>query len=227
MTDLNLAFYTYFYGSNNNPAFKIPSVPSLKYKCFYYTNNITLIEQLHGTQWIGILDDRPTCDDLIESCMIGKHIKTMPHEYTELKDYDYLCYIDSKLDKVNDIFVEDFIDKYFIKETYALLIRSHPVQRTVWEEYNDSMHQDRYMIQSDNYKKYIERQILRGLHEKVETHCACGFLIRNMKHVKMVEINTTWYEHINECGIQDQISFFFVKQIFSDVIYPFVENPFN
>jgi hypothetical protein len=48
-----------------------------------------------------------------------------------------------------------------------------------------------------------------------------------MKHVKMVEINTTWYEHINECGIQDQISFFFVKQLFNDNIYPFVENPFN
>jgi len=227
MTDLNLAFYTYFYGSNNNPAFKIPSVPSLKYKCFYYTNNITLIEQLNGTQWIGIVDNKPTCDDLIESCMIGKHVKTMPHEYTELKNYDYLCYIDSKLDKVNDIFVEDFIDKYFIKEKYALLIRSHPIQRTVWEEYIDSMHQERYMIHSDNYKKYIERQILCGLQEKVETHCACGFLIRNMKHQHMIAINTTWYEHINECGIQDQISFFFVKQLFKDDIYPFFESPFD
>ena len=27
----NLAFYTYFYGSDDNPAFKIPHMPSLTY----------------------------------------------------------------------------------------------------------------------------------------------------------------------------------------------------
>jgi hypothetical protein len=43
----------------------------------------------------------------------------------------------------------------------------------------------------------------------------------------MIAINTTWYEHINECGIQDQISFFFIKQLFNNDIYPFFENPFD
>ena len=38
--DLNLAFYTCFYGSINNVAFKIPEIPSLKYKCYYYTQTI-------------------------------------------------------------------------------------------------------------------------------------------------------------------------------------------
>lgn len=88
----NLAFYTYFYGSNTNDAFKIPLVPSVKYKCYYYTNNKSIIENIKNTNWIGIYDDKPTNDDLIESCMIGKHIKTMPQEYPELKDYDYLCF---------------------------------------------------------------------------------------------------------------------------------------
>ena len=101
MSLYNLAFYTYFYGSNNNSAFNIPPIPSLKYKCYYYTNNNTIFELLKNTNWIGIYDDKPTTDDVIESCMIGKHIKTMPHEYTELKDYDFLCFLDSKLAKVN------------------------------------------------------------------------------------------------------------------------------
>jgi hypothetical protein len=227
MKDFNLAFYTYFYGSNNNPAFKIPELPSLKYKCYYYTNNKSIIEKLKNTQWIGIYDDKQTVDDLIESCMVGKHIKTMPHEYEELKYYDYLCFLDSKLEKVNEIFVENFITKYFIEQNYALLLRKHWfVNDNVWNEYNLSMFQKRYKIESEKYKKYINTQIKKGLSQYTKQHCACGFLIRNMKHEKMIELNTTWYKHIQECGIQDQISFFFVKQLFNDYIHPFTEIPF-
>jgi hypothetical protein len=102
MNCYNLAFYTYFYGSNNNEAFKIPKLPSLKYKCYFYTNNNTMIELLKSTNWIGIYDEKPIIDDLIQSCMIGKHIKVMSHEYSELKDYDYLCFLDSKLNQVNE-----------------------------------------------------------------------------------------------------------------------------
>ena len=47
-----------------------------------------------------------------------------------------------------------------------------------------------------------------------------------MKHDKINELNNTWYQHIEECGIQDQISFFFVKQLFNDDILSFTENPF-
>jgi hypothetical protein len=227
MSNLNLAFYTYFYGSNNNVAFKIPEIPSLTYLCYYYTNNVTIFELTKQTRWIGIYDDKPTNDDLIESCMVGKHVKTMPHEYTELKDYDYLCYLDSKLEKVNEKFVENFINRYFIEQNYALLLIHHwLISGNVWEELQVSMLQKRYVLEYDKYKKYIEYQIDNGLSETTPTPCACGFLIRNMKHEKINEINTMWYNHIQECGIQDQISFFFVKQLFDGYIYPFTEIPF-
>jgi hypothetical protein len=88
------------------------------------------------------------------------------------------------------------------------------------------MMQERYILECDKYKKYIKNQVNNGLSETTDYHCMCGFLLRNMKHEKIVEINTTWYNHIQECGIQDQISFFFIKQLFLDVIYPFTENPF-
>ena len=227
MTYFNLAFYTYFYGSNNNPAFRIPEIPSLKYKCYYFTNNSTMIENLKGTNWIGIYDENPTTDDIIESCMVGKYIKTMPNEYTDLKEYDYLCFLDSKLEKVNEEFVENFITTYFIEQNYALLLRKHWfVNDSVWNEYNLSMQFERYKIESEKYKSYITNQVKAGLSETTQQHCACGFLIRNMKHEKIKEINNTWYQHIQECGIQDQISFFFVKQLFNEYIYPFTEIPF-
>ena len=75
-------------------------------------------------------------------------------------------------------------------------------------------------------KNYISNQAKRGLSLVTPTHCACCFLIRNMKHEKMIQINTEWFNHVQECGIQDQISFFFVKQLFNDCIYPFTELPY-
>ena len=88
------------------------------------------------------------------------------------------------------------------------------------------MKQPRYLLESEKYKNYIKNQVKNGLSEITEHHCACGFLIRNMKHEKIIEINNTWYQHIQECGIQDQISFFFVKQLFNEYILPFKKIPF-
>lgn len=224
---MNLAFYSCFYGSNNNPSFIIPELPSLKYNCYFYTNNTQLFENLKKTEWIGIFDNNPTNDDLIESCMVGKHVKTSPHEYKELQDYDYTCFLDSKLQKVNELFVEDFIKDFFIKKDYALLLREHTfIHNNIWNEFKISMKQKRYVIENEKYKKYINKQINNGLKESTKTHCMCGFLIRNMRHYKIKEINNKWYEHIQECGIQDQISFFFVKQLFDEHILSFKNNPF-
>ena len=226
--NINLSFYTYFYGSNQNDAFRVPEVPSIKYDCYYYTNNMDLLEKIKNTKWIGIFDDQKTNDDIIESNMIGKKVKSSPHKYSELQKYDYTCFLDSKSQKVNESFVEDFIIKYFIEQDYMLLLREHWfVKDSVWNEYNESMPQTRYNIESDKYINYINEQISSGLSETTDHHCACGLLIRNMKHKKIKELNETWYNHILKCGIQDQISFFFVKQLFSEYIHPFTEIPFS
>jgi hypothetical protein len=227
MSNLNLAFYTCFYGSKNNPALGIPRVPSFEYKCYFYTNNEDIFNTLKLTKWIGIYDNKPISYDGIESCMDGKHIKTMPHEYPHLKHYDYLCFFDNKITNIDVEFVEKYIYKYFIEKNYALLLRKHWfINDSVWNEYDVSMLQERYRIESKKYRSYIRNQLNEGLKATGQLHCACGFLIRNMKHEKMNEINTTWYKHIQECGIQDQISFFFVKQLFIEYIYGFSEIPF-
>jgi GR25 family glycosyltransferase involved in LPS biosynthesis len=224
---ISLAYYTYFYGTNNNLAYKIPPIPSEKYKCYYYSNNAKLLAELRDTNWIGIYDNKPTNDDLIESCMAGKHVKTSPHTYKELKDYDYLCYFDNKLPKINETFVENSINKYFVQQNYAILLRQHEfLGPDVWQEFYESMKQQRYVLEQDKYKTYIETQISLGLRAKIKTHSQGGFIIRNMKHENTPKINNTWYKHIQMCGIQDQISFFFVKQLFIDSIHDFTEYPF-
>ena len=215
----DLAFYTCFYGSNKNNAFLIPDLPTLKYKCYYYTNNKDIFNQLKGTKWIGVYHDIQTNDDLIESAMASKHIKAMPHEYKELQNYSYLCYFDSKVNGLSEKYIETYINKYFIEQNNALIVREHRyIQNNVWEEYNECIKQHRYMLESDKYKKYIQTQINNGLSEKTKNHCMTGVLIRNMKHEKINELGSLWYKNIQECGIQCQISFFFTKQMYNDCI---------
>jgi hypothetical protein len=152
--------------------------------------------------------------------------------FPHLKEFDYLCYLDSKLEHVSEKFVEDYIHKYFVDANtnttnYALILRNHTfIKPSVWKEYDVSMGQPRYKIQSDAYKNYINAQVESGLKAETPYHCQCGFIIRNMKHPEVNNIGETWLQHIQMCGIQDQISFFFVKQLFSDYILPFKEIPF-
>ena len=229
---INLAYYTYFFGSNNNNSFAIPIIPSLKYKCYYYTNNKNIFEKLKSTNWISIFIDIEFKDDIYEPNMYGKYLKAMPQEYKELKDYDYLCFLDSKLDELNEHFIENLINKNFINDDKALIIRNHFAiignnynNISVWAEFNLSMFQKRYYDERNRYINYINKYLISdGFKEIDDYHCACGFLIRNMKHKKIIELNNTWYKHIKEYGIQDQISFFFAKQLFKDCIVPFKEK---
>ena len=158
--------------------------------------------------------------------MVGKRVKTSPHKYEELQNYTYLCFLDSKFIKINEPFIENMINRFFIKNNYALLLREHHfIKNNVINEYNESMKQHRYILESNKYKEYIQTQINNGLSKITPHHGNCSLLIRNMKHEKINEINDTWYQHIQECGIQDQISFFFVKQLFRGYIHFFTEPP--
>jgi len=109
-----------------------------------------------------------------------------------------------------------------------MLLREHwCVSGNVWEEAYESMFQHRYYLQCQTIFDYMKAQIAKGFSPITEKHCATGLLIKNMKHDRTRELELLWYEHIQSCGIQCQISFFFVKQLFEGLIHPFPENPFD
>lgn len=225
----NLAYYTCFYGSDNNPCFHVPELPSLKNNCFFFTNNKSIFNLLSQTNWITIYQDIKTSDDLIQSCFTGKHIKCLPELYTPLQQYNYLIFFDNKLPKINDITIQDAIVENFIQQNYAMILRVHCFlpHGSVYDEFNESMKQLRYQAQKKMYEFYIESQLKFGLQSSTPSHYMCGFIIRNMTHPKIRDINLTWYDHILQCGIQDQISFYFVKQLFEDCITHFNQDPFH
>ena len=227
-TKYNLAFYTCFYGDSNNVAYKIPELPSEKYDCYYFSNNKELLKKLDGTKWIQVYDEKEVTDDAIKSCMFGKHIKVVPEDFNVLKKYDYLCFLDSKLGKISEPVIENLIEKYCINQNYALLLRHHVfLNGSIWNEFTESIKQERYVKEKEQYISYIKEQINNGLSETTEKHAQCGLIIRNMKHPNINNLDKTWYSHIQKCGIQDQISFYFVKQLFMNDIYIFKDIPFE
>jgi len=224
----DLAFYTCFYGSNNNIAFKIPPLPSKKFDCYYFTNNTDMIDKIESSGWIYVYDTgAPVTTDAVASCMMGKELKVLPDKNEILNKYKYTCFFDSKVPKVSEGFIQDMIKKHFIDQNYALLLREHNwVEANIWAEFNESMAQERYRKDSEHYKSYINKKLKSGFSETVSKHATCYLLLRNMEHPQTSALNDSWYENIKECGIQDQISFFFVKQEFDEHIHVFNEKPF-
>ena len=192
-----------------------------------------LLETRHstGVGWIPILDPREPTEDSNESCMMSKHVKVMPHLYPLLRGFDYTCFLDSKVGIISEDFVEDMIRKHCMETPTpaALLLRYHWYgHNNIWVEYFYSVAQERYRRESDKMLAYMERRFQEGWKEDIPIHSACGLLLRNQRHLLMNAINETWYRHIQECGLNDQVSFFFVAQIFAGggAIHSFQEYPY-
>ena len=151
--------------------------------------------------------------------MDSKHLKALPSDYPELDKYEYSVYLDSKLTIDNTEYIESLIEQYMPK--YSMLVRRHKfIKGSVWNEFNEAMKVEKYNSEKDKYFSYIVKQLSHGLLDTTPDHYQTGFIIRNMRSPIIKEINNTWYEHIRECGIECQISFYFVKQLYADHIYP-------
>lgn len=226
---INLAFYTCFFGSEQNVAFVIPEISNYSYPCYFYTNNRSLYEKLQGTEWRSILVDEPLLDDAVGSSMQSKIYKACPHIFEQLKPYKYTCWIDTKLPPVDVSTVQSLIQKYLHNTPHAMLLRKHwYVQGSVWNEYNLSIElHERYRLQQEKLKKYMDDSLADGISDKTETHMATGFIIRRSDHPTMNAINDMWYTEIQKCGTMCQISFFFVKKRYDNEILAITEYPYT
>jgi hypothetical protein len=52
-----LAYYTCYFGGINNYSRLIPPLPSTKYDCYYFTNDIEIYNNLQNTLWIRVFID--------------------------------------------------------------------------------------------------------------------------------------------------------------------------
>ena len=213
-----LCFYTFFIGSNNTTN-DVPNVPSKNYDCYYFTNNKYKYNSLLNTQWIPVLlDNIPLNEDCNISLFQSKELKACPDNFSQLTKYKYTCYFDSYLNLFEDVILNKIT--YMENENKIICMSKHPfIDGKVWDEYTESInHHNQYFTEKDKYFNYINKKLNLGFKDKLEYHYTTNFIIRkNTDFCK--NINSLWYENIKECGIQCQISFFFIQQIFKDTIY--------
>ena len=205
-----LAFYTCFFGNDRNWANVIaPAIDG--YDCYYFTNNPKTYERLASTKWIRVWLDLPISDDNLVCSQQSKQLRCCPHEYAELRAYEYLCWIDSKL-KFTDAtaFQAMLADLETSDRVYAFT--RHPLAyKTVWDEFNTAIQYDKYARQKEQYRSYIQSRLQTGYQETPPLRTCCGFHLSKRGSLAE-EIGRLWLSEIQACGIEDQISFQFVHQ---------------
>lgn len=217
----DFAYYTCYFGGNNNFSRLIPPIPSTKYDCYYFTNDKQIYNELQNTKWIVIyMDNIPIHNCPIKDTMETKRLRCLPHKFEILNKYKYLCWFDSKL-KVFENKIEELIIKLENDDNKIMVLSKHPYSNnfnSVWDEFNLAMCTEKYLSQKEQNIKYIETQINNGFSEKINIHFCGGWVLKNKK--KTEEFGELWYEHIKECGIEDQISLSFIQQKYIDFIIP-------
>jgi hypothetical protein len=214
-----LAFYTCFLGGDSNWANVIPQVPSEIDDCYYFTNNQNMYQRLESTNWIRIWLDIPIENDNVRDAMNTKHLRCCPREYTVLRNYEYSCWIDSKFEVTDIQKVYEMVDS--LTDSKVIAITRHPVEhKDVWGEYMLAIQYSKYYAQKEQYQIYIHKRLQEGFDKnKPLRHCT-GFIVRK-QCPKTDAIGRLWYSHIQECGIECQISWQFICQLFEDSIVDF------
>jgi len=211
----DLAIYSTYCGTTDNSTFKKNYVKG-KYDYFFISNNTTILNTAKKYGWTPIFFDEKIFDDKLISAYQAKKAKALPHKFNELKNYDYTFYIDDKgipnTSKIENTIIE------LNNSKGSLGIRAHPwLKNNNLLEFAEAMLQPRYRVECNKTADYINFAIKEGYVLKSQMYWTSAIL-RNMKHEDTISLNELWYEHINKCGPNCQISFNFISQKFSSIV---------
>lgn len=211
----NLAVYTTYCGTNKNTTFC--GKRYLNYPSYFISNNKDALQSAEQKGWIPLyLDIYEPVDDPIVSATQAKFAKALPHRFPELAEYDFLFYADDKY-KISEELIPGLAASLRANKS-PMAMKHHPwLPPNVLYEYTESLFQKRYCDQRQMMMDYITSQLQQGLKVVSKNHYTTMCILRDMRHPDMQNINDTWFSHIQQCGIECQISFFFVAQIFQNI----------
>ena len=219
-----LAFYTVFCGTSENVANQVQDPPSKVFPSFFFTDNNTTFTLAEQQGWVAMrLGGHPSGDDIVSN-MKAKDVKARPHSNPVLKHYRYTVYLDSKLSVTDK---EVIAIMRAVPKGKPLAVRLHNIlspPMNVWEEFELAMTQRRYQKQRDQMKAYVEDKIGRGYKDTLQFHFWCSFIIRDMAASVVEQIGEMWFQEILKCGIDDQLSMFFVYQDYADAFHPLARH---
>lgn len=162
--------------------------------------------------------------DAVNSTMRAKLLKIPQDRWPALAPYDFVVWFDDKF-RLNVTGVYDVIARW--PKNAAAAFHRHPSRCTdtfpdcsVLEEVEDTL-QHRYKRQHGQMKRYIATQERVGLRSTGRPLYQAGFIIYNRKHPATRALQAKWLEHIRIAGVNDQVSLFFIAQLFARHIIEF------
>jgi hypothetical protein len=210
----NLAIYSTFCGSVDELTFRRCSY-SL-YPSYFLSNNTKVLSIVKKWGWNPIyLDNIEVNSDQVVSAFQSKIAKAMPQDIEVLSSYDYLLYVDDKI-ILDEGKIETSIDD--LKNSFgSISLKRHPfLNGNVLHEVMEAMLQGRYRSQRELIVNYVTNRLGSGYRLTGDMY-ATGIILRDMKHQDTISIGKSWIESIQQCGIECQISFFFIAQDFDSI----------
>lgn len=209
-----IAVYSTYCGTFGNKTFNTKQV-SIKYPHYFVSNNIEILNIVAASGWIPIHLNSEVSDNAIVSAHQAKFAKAAPNFIPQLSKYQYILYVDDKIDFDAERLPE-FIE-LLDKSDSALSIRAHPfLSGNILLEYGKAMQQSRYREQTGKIVSYITNKLKSGYQLESQMYWTSAIL-RNNHHRDTLQINQTWWKDIQHCGIECQISFDFIAQQFKSI----------
>eukprot|EP00927_Polykrikos_kofoidii_P032500 TRINITY_DN27675_c0_g1_i1.p1 TRINITY_DN27675_c0_g1~~TRINITY_DN27675_c0_g1_i1.p1 ORF type:complete len:294 (-),score=39.26 TRINITY_DN27675_c0_g1_i1:149-1030(-) len=208
----------------------LPPTPATSH-AYYVADELGVPPWLHdilqNRGWRPLWLHGKTDYDAVNSSMRSKHAKIPENRWPALASYDFLVWFDDKF-RVDVAAVLRAITWW--PPYAAVALRRHPgrcVENfpncSVLEEFTASVRQQhRYRRQAKQTRAYIAHQKRIGLPTSGRPLFQGGFIIYRQGHRETVRFQERWLAHIVEAGINDQVSLFFVAQLFASHIAEFV-----
>ncbi|MDE2423260.1 MAG: hypothetical protein KGN31_03495 [Betaproteobacteria bacterium] len=209
-----LAIYSTFIGDSSIKTFSLKPA-SNEFNHFFISNNNEILKLAKSLNWIPVFLPIELSKNKVFCSSAAKIAKSLPHFFSFLKDYDYLLYVD---DKINfDLSKTLFTLAKNIDFTF--LVRSHPsLKNNILNELGEAMLQKRYFVQLNQITNYIDEKIREGYLLTPKNLFWTSAILRNNRDDRVFIINEDWYQNILICGINCQISFDFIAQKYKSII---------
>jgi hypothetical protein len=211
---MDLAFYSTYCGSTENKTFNPQPVESA-YPYFFISNNEEVLSESAKVGYSPIFLKMEVTSNPVLSAYQAKVAKVLPHLIEPLTKFDFLFYKDDKI-SINEEKIENSV-RTLIETDSSTSIRPHPfMSGNILYEFGEAMLQTRYKLQWHQTVAYITEELKNGVQLTCQMYWTSAIL-RNMRHSDTAKINNLWWEHINRCGIECQISFDVIAQQFNSI----------
>jgi hypothetical protein len=216
VNNLKLAIYSTYCGAKQHATFCNRGQSA--YPSYFISNNREVLDAAGQKGWNPLfLENAEVTPDPIISAAQSKISKVLPHLIPQLSEYDFLFYVDDKY-TINEELIIPLVQTLYDNNS-PIAMKKHPfLNSNILSEYTESLKQPRYFAQRQLMMSYIAAQVKNGLVLDSETHFATGCILRDMRHPDIKKLNETWHQHIRQCGIECQVSFFFITQLFPNIM---------